>query len=45
MDITGCKALMHSMSLLGILLEEVLTITVAQALFGSIRLQAVRDEW
>jgi hypothetical protein len=36
---------MHSMSLLGILLEEVLTITVGQALFGSIHLQAVWDEW
>ena len=41
MYITGCMALMHSMSLLGILLEEVLTITVGQALFGSINLQAV----
>jgi hypothetical protein len=36
-------ALMHSMSLLGILLEEVLTITVGQALFRSINLQAVWD--
>jgi len=37
-------ALMHGMSLLGILLEEVLTITVGQALFGSIHLQVVWDE-
>jgi hypothetical protein len=38
-------ALMHSMSLLGLLQEELLTITVGQALLGSIHLQAVWDEW
>jgi hypothetical protein len=36
-------ALMHSMSLLGILQEELLTITVGQALLRFYRLQAVWD--